>query len=66
MKTFYNPITQQDELDVKIADTKLSAGTGFTENQRNSKKQSKLYIRTNLPTLIKGNPVTLFNQPKDF
>ncbi len=53
-------------LDVKIADTKLSAGTGFTENQRNSKKQSILYVRTKDPTLIKGNPITLFNIPKDF
>jgi hypothetical protein len=52
-------------LDVKIADTKLSAGTDFTKNQRNSKKKDILYIKTanNLP--IKGRDIN-FNSPNFF
>ena len=52
-------------LDVKIADTKLSAGTRLTKNQNNSKVQSKLYIRT-VQDPIKGSKIDLFQKPKDF
>jgi hypothetical protein len=51
--------------DVKIIDTKLSASTDFTENQRNSKKEDKLYIKTvGLP--IKGTRIESFQRGNDF
>jgi hypothetical protein len=66
VKEVTNPITGIKELDIKIADTKLSSSTDFTKNQKEAMKLNRLLIRTDQPTLVKGNRITLFNHPNNF
>lgn len=53
-------------LDVKIADTKLSASTDFTKNQKESKLKNTLFIKSDNPSRIKGGSISLFNKPNFF
>jgi hypothetical protein len=63
VKVVKNLITGLDELDVKIADTKLSSRTSFTQNQKNAMRliPNPFFIRSfKSQDLIKGIASNLF------
>ncbi|GEM59317.1 hypothetical protein B0A78_09390 [Flavobacterium columnare NBRC 100251 = ATCC 23463] len=54
------------KLDIRVADTKLSKNTGFTDNQKKANEMTDFYVKSiNNEALIKGTVIKDFVKDKN-